>query len=124
MPGWNLALRFVLELVSVAGIGAGVASKAGWLFGSIAMVAAFALWGTFATPGDPSRSGKAPVPVDGHIRLVVEEVVFGGGIVGWVAAGRPLVAILAAVGLLVHHAFSLERLRWLVAQRRSPSLEP
>lgn len=124
MPAWNLGLRFVLELVGVAGIGAGVASRAGWLVGSVAMVAAFALWGTFATPGDPSRSGKAPVPVDGRVRLVVEEVVFGGGIVGWVVAGRPLVAILSAVGLAIHHAFSLDRLRWLVSQRRSPSLEP
>lgn len=118
MPPWNLGLRFLLELVCVAGIGAGVASLAGWIAGAVAIVAAFASWGTFATPGDPSRSGKAPVPVDGRVRLVVELVVFLGGVAGWFVAGRKVVAVATVAALALHHAAALDRLRWLVAQRR------
>jgi hypothetical protein len=34
-------------------------------------------WGVFNVKGDPSRSGKAPVPVPGIVRLLLELAFFG-----------------------------------------------
>ena len=72
----NLAVRFVLELAALYALGLW-----GWRHGdgvwrfviaaAIPLIAA-ALWGTFAVPGDPSRSGSAPVPVAGVLRLALE----------------------------------------------------
>jgi hypothetical protein len=121
VPGWNLALRFALELAAVIGFG-----YAGWRLadGALAVVLAIALplaaatvWGVFAVPGDPSRSGHAPVPVRGAIRLVVELIVLAGGAVAWAVAGAPAVAIVLGVLIVLHLAFSGRRLGWLLGQR-------
>lgn len=118
VPPWNLVLRFVLELAAAAGIAVGVEATGGWILGAVAAVVGFVIWGTFATPDDPSRSGKAPVPVGGPLRLLVELGFFAAGVVGWLAAGWEWVAAPLVVALAVHHVFSIERLRWLLAQRR------
>jgi hypothetical protein len=65
----NLALRFLLEIGALVAIGYwGFSEHTGmWRFLlsiGLLMIAAIA-WGTFAVPGDPSRSGKAPVPIPG-----------------------------------------------------------
>ena len=85
MSGWNAALRFGLELACLTGIGI-----AGWLVSPLVAVAgvvvAAAAWGIFAVPGDPSRSGHAPVVVPGWLRLFLELTVFLGGASAWAAA--------------------------------------
>jgi hypothetical protein len=118
IPGWNLGLRFVLELAALAGFAYG-----GWhLFpgpfaGLVAAIVAFGLaatvWGVFNVPGDPSRNGKAPVAVPGWVRLALELVVFVGGAACWALAGAPVVAAVLIALLLVHLAFSGGRLRWM-----------
>ena len=81
VPGWNLALRFALELGALAGIGAGAwaLTSGGWRWVAvvIAPLAAATSWGTFNVLDDPSRSGEAPVEVPGWVRLGVELLVFG-----------------------------------------------
>ncbi|MDI2124889.1 YrdB family protein [Yinghuangia seranimata] len=121
IPGWNLALRLFLELASFAAFG-----WAGWelagggivgvLLAVVLPVAAMAAWGTFAVVGDPSRSGKAPVPVPGWLRLVVEYAVFGGACVLLAAAGAVVLAVVLAALNVLHLAFAIPRTRWLLRQ--------
>lgn len=76
----NLGLRFALEMTALLALGVWGSRQGEGVF-SVVMalgvpILAAALWGTFAVPGDPSRSGKAPVPVTGIVRLVYEIVFF------------------------------------------------
>jgi hypothetical protein len=114
----NLGLRFVLELTALVAF-----AQWGWMaFGGgfqwaaviAASVAGAAAWGTFNVAGDPSRSGKAPIPVPGVVRLSIELVFFalaavalgfvGANLVGWV-----FIAIVAG-----HYAASWDRVAWLL----------
>ncbi len=112
---WNLAVRFVLEVGALVGIGLGVGAALGWLPGIAAVVVAIAAWGTFNVVGDPSRSGEAPVEVPGVIRLVLELVILGAGAVGIGSAWNPAAGVAIALGVVVHYATSWSRVRWLLA---------
>lgn len=116
MQRWNLVLRFVLELACLLGIGV-----AGWLvtpvLGVAGGIAAAAAWGVFAVPHDPSRNGKAPVPVHGWVRLLVELAVFIGGAAAWLVAGGWAVSMTITAFLVLHHVAAAPRLRWLLRQR-------
>lgn len=118
-PG-NLLLRFVLELVALAAWG-----WTGWIageaWGVLPWLPAFGLplvavvvWGTFNVPGDPSRSGRAPVAVAGWVRLAVEAAFWGGAWAGLAANGTPGWALGLAGLTVVHYAASVKRLAWMV----------
>jgi hypothetical protein len=118
MPGWNLALRFFLEIAALGGL-----AFAGWRLasGPLAIVMAVVLpliaaasWGLFAVPGDPSRNGNSPVPVPGGVRLVLELLVLGGGAAAVAVAGAPAVAAVLGTLIVLHLVFSRDRLRWLL----------
>lgn len=126
MPGWNLALRFGLEIVAFVGIGAGAwfavsdvvdLRAARWAAVIIAPVVAMASWGTFNVIGDPSRSGRAPVVVAGTTRLVVELLILAFGFAG-LATARPSFAYVFGGLAVIHYATSWPRITWLIAQRR------
>jgi hypothetical protein len=113
----NLAFRLVLEVAAVAAlaiggyaIGTGAFS---WMFAIGLPVAAMAAWVTFNVPGDRSRSGEAPVPVPGVVRLLVEADVFGVAvIVVWFA--NPTYAWILLAGVVLHYALSIDRIKWLL----------
>ncbi len=118
MAGWNLALRFVLELAALAGLAA-----AAWTLGSgpgrwIAVVAvplaAAVVWGVFNVLDDPSRSGAAPVEVDGVVRLALELTILGGGAAAVAFAARPELGIVFALAIVGHSLASLDRIEWLI----------
>lgn len=120
IPGWQLAIRFALEVGSLIAWGRTARHWAtgptGFILGwGIAAVLAV-LWGVFAVKDDPSRSGKAPVPVPGVIRLLLELVVFLGAATMLALAGEWIAFGVFMVGVIVHHAMTLDRLRWLVRQ--------
>lgn len=114
----NLVFRFILEMAALAGMAywgwsqnAGLARFA-WAIGL--PLAAAILWGTFAVPADPSRSGKAPVPVPGAVRLLLELVVFGAGAWAWYAAGITWLGTGMALAVVLHYVLSYDRVIWLL----------
>ena len=124
MPGWNLVLRFLLELAALSGIAAAAwqlaAGPVRWVVVVVAPVATAAVWGVFNVRDDPSRSGAAPVAVDGVVRLAVELAVLGGGAVAVGFATRPELGLVFAVAILGHYVASRDRVRWLIQQPRAP----
>jgi hypothetical protein len=116
----QLALRFALELGALFGIGrwSALLAEGPWAYATAVAVplAAAVAWGTFAVRGDPSRSGNAPVPVRGKLRLALELAVFIAGAVG-LAVRQNFIACGIYVALLAaHHAATRTRIRWLLEQ--------
>lgn len=114
----NLALRFLLELAALAGFAVFAWSWASGVWRYLAAAALVlvigVLWATFAVPDDPSRSGHAPVPVSGVVRLILELLLLLGGAVALYLAGHGWMALLLAALIAVHYGFSIERLAWLL----------
>jgi hypothetical protein len=116
----NMLLRFLLELCVLA-----VAGYWGWsvskgftrflLVWGVPLLLAI-VWGTFAVPNDPSRSGHAPIPVPGVIRLALELANFGFAVWALYAVGQPLMGWILAVLVIVHYVLSYDRITWLVRQ--------
>ncbi len=118
MAGWNLALRFLLELSALVGLAA-----AAWEVGSgpgrwIAVVAvpvvAGAIWAVFNVRDDPSRSGAAPIGVNGLVRLALELAVLGGAAAVVAFAFSPGLGLVFALAILGHYLASFDRVEWLV----------
>ena len=118
VAGWNLALRFGLEIAALIGLGA-----AGWSLSDGAMrwvaviavpVVAAALWGVFNVRNDPSRSGDAPIEVAGWIRLSIELTILGGGAFALGITGGRLLGVGFAVLVAMHYAASWNRVQWLI----------
>lgn len=118
MAGWNLALRFGLELAALFGLGLAAWSLTSgvvrWVVVVSVPVVAATAWATFNVVDDPSRSGRAPVEVPGFVRLVIELVVLGAGAIGLGVGGLPVPAVIVAAMTALHYAFSLNRVRWLL----------
>lgn len=120
MRPWNLALRFVLEMGALVGLGlAAWGATSGllrWVLVVVVPLAAAVCWGTFNVVDDPSRSGRAPVEVAGWIRLAIELVVLFGGWIGYAIAGLPAVGIAFAALSVLHYAVGHARVRWLLGR--------
>src|ERR1051325_728747 len=89
---WNLPLRFLLELAALLGLGmADWSLSAGvwrWILAIALPLVAAVLWGAFAVLVEPGRSGRAPVPVPGAVRLALELIILFGGATGFYLAGH------------------------------------
>jgi hypothetical protein len=114
----TLALRLALEGGLLAGIV--VASIAiydagtAWLASTVGIATAAGLWGVFAVPNDPSRSGRTVVNTPGALRLLLEIALFAM-VTAWLALGDShIFAILLGSGALVHYASWPARIRWLL----------
>ena len=79
-------------------------------------VAAAVIWGTFAVPNDPSRSGRAPVPVPGVVRLGIELVTFSFGAWALYDTGSTTLSLVFAAIVVVHYLVSYDRVAWLIRQ--------
>jgi hypothetical protein len=117
----TLAIRFFLELASFVAFGFSAWHLAPgglrWLAALVLPAAVAAAWGVFAVPGDPSRSGRAPVPTPGPVRLLLELSVFFGSAVALAAAHVPTIATSYAIILVVYHITAYARIRWLLIGR-------
>jgi hypothetical protein len=113
-----LATRFLLELSALAGfarfgfqLGTGSVRYAGAI--ALPLCAAL-IWGLFAVPGDPSRSGKAPVPVPGALRLALELAFFAAAAWALFATHARNLGLAFTLLVLLLHLVSLDRIAWLL----------
>jgi hypothetical protein len=117
---FNLILRFILELVALFAMGYwGWTQHQGFsrFLWAIGLPLVFAiLWATFAVPDDPSRSGKAPIPIPGLLRLLLELVVFAVAVWCCFAAGQPTWGWIFGITVLLHYVISSDRILWLLKQ--------
>lgn len=116
----NLAFRFLLELSALAALAsfgwARFDGVARWLTVFGFPVVFMVLWGVFAVPEDPSRSGNAPVPVAGSIRLGLELALFGVAALALHFADHSRLAVALAASVIVHYAVSWDRIAWLLGR--------
>lgn len=115
----NLAFRFALEIIALMSVG-----MWGWRFSDqwspyvlaigIPVVLAI-VWGTFSVPGDPSRSGGAPIVIPGGIRLAIELCVFA--FAAWVLCdiGYIKIGLILACAVIIHYFISYKRIMWLLS---------
>ena len=114
----NLAVRFLLEVGALLGMAYwGWTQHEGlfrffWAIG-LPLVSAV-IWGSFAVPDDPSRSGKAPVPVPGVVRLLLELAFFALATWAIVASGLQTAGYLFGAVVVVHYLLAYDRIAWLV----------
>ncbi len=117
--GANDVLRFILELWALIAYGYWGLNQSFGLFNYVLMIGLpivmAVLWGTFAVPDDPSRSGGAPVPVPGVVRLVLELLILGGAF--WVMFVGVLfyVSVIYIALVIVHYILARERIKWLLS---------
>ena len=116
----NLAIRFLLEVVALLAVGVwGWNQSDGWfrfvLMLGIPLVAAV-VWGTFAVPNDPSRSGSAPIAVPGILRLVIEAVIFIFAVLVLYDLGFTTLSGLFGIIVVIHYLASYDRVLWLIRQ--------
>ena len=116
----NLAIRFLLELTALAAMGIwGWKLSDTWIRFVLVMaipILAAAVWGIFAVPKDPSRSGSAPIPISGLLRLAIEFAFFAFAI--WIFYDLEYTRLSWIMGstVIVHYIVSYDRIRWLVVK--------
>lgn len=113
----NLAVRFLLEILALIALGAWAKTRFPGVLGVVLMILipllAATAWGTFNVKGDPSRSGKAPVPVPGAVRLLLELTLFGSA--AWALFRlNPTYGWIFGAVTLVHYLLSYDRIVWLL----------
>ena len=74
------------------------------------------IWGLFAVPNDPSRSGNAPIPIPGLLRLVIELSFFGSAVWALFVLNQSTGAWFFGLIVCLHYAISYKRLLWLIRQ--------
>ena len=116
----NLAVRFILEMTGLVALGWwGWNQGEGVLRFMLALGIPFlaaVIWGTFAVPDDPSRSGEARVPVPGIVRLVLELAFFIAATLSLFAVGVTTLGWIYGIAVLIHYVVSYDRVMWLVRQ--------
>lgn len=113
----NLALRFLLEIIALISIGQWsyclTSTFWKWIWVLLIPLLIALVWGVFNVPGDPSRSGAAPVIVPGLVRLFIELAVFAFASWALVQAGHGKWGIILAVVVILHYLISYDRISWL-----------
>ena len=113
----NLAVRFLLEIIALVALGAWARAQFSGALSFILMILvpllAATAWGVFNVKDDPSRSGKAPVPVPGLVRLLLELTFFGLATLALYSLNQTYGWIFGAV-TLAHYLLSYDRIRWLL----------
>jgi len=113
----NLAVRFILEILALVALGAWGKIQFIGMWGFVLMILfpllAATTWGTFNVKGDPSRSGKAPVPVPGIVRLLLELVFFGLATLALFSL-NPTYGWIFGLATLTHYLLSYDRILWLL----------
>ena len=116
----NLVLRFFLEVTALLSIGFwGWNQTQGWasLYLAIGLPVLLAIiWGVFAVPNDPGRSGKSPVPIPGILRLILELSFFAFAIWSLHDLGWNTTSLILGAVVILHYAIAFRRVIWLITQ--------
>ncbi len=115
----NLTIRFLLEMTALIAVGTwGWKQSDGWprfvLAIGIPIILA-ALWGTFAVPDDPSRSGGAPIVTPGVVRLLLELAFFAFASWSLYDIGSSKLSLAFGAVVFLHYAVSYDRIMWLLS---------
>lgn len=114
----NLALRFLLELAALGGFAtlAWALFAGNWRFlaAVVVVITLGAIWATFAVPDDPSRSGNAPIPVPGALRLILELAILFGGAWAFHIGGYSWAGLALSLLVIVHYLLWTDRIVWLL----------
>ena len=117
---FNLLVRFLLEVIALVSIGVWSWRQTDhwsrYLLAIAIPVILAVIWGTFAVPDDPSRSGNALVPVSGWIRLVLEFSIFGLAAWSLSSMSLPKWSLLFVIIVVIHYMVSYDRITWLLNQ--------
>lgn len=117
----NMAVRFLLELVAIFIVSFWgyhhSENVPGILYAILLPIGFVLLWGIFAVPGDPSRSGKTVVKTPGLIRLLLELFLFTAATYMMYDLGYSNVWWVFGCIVLIHYSISYERVRWLLKQK-------
>lgn len=116
----NLAARFVLEMAGLVALGWWGWNQAEGIMRFLLALGipflAAVLWGTFAVPNDSSRSGKAPVPVPGIVRLLLEVAFFASATWALFTMDLTTPGWIYGLASLIHYLISYDRIAWLIRQ--------
>jgi len=72
------------------------------------------IWGTFRVPNDASASGKAPIPIPGILRLVIELSLFSFAVWGLFQTGKETLGWILGILVVIHYLISYDRCIWLI----------
>lgn len=117
----QLGVRFLLELGALTALGYwGWGQAEGLLRLVLALglpLCAAVMWALTAVKDDPTRSGRAFLPVPGALRLILELALFG--LASWMLwdMGNSVLAIAFGVITGAHYLLSYDRIAWLIRQR-------
>lgn len=118
----NLFLRFFLELFALGAYGVwGWNQGEDWwrfLFGFGMPILAAVVWGVFAVKDDPTRSGKTVIETPGILRLLLEIAFFGFSVWCVFDLTYPITALVFAGVVVLHYAFSVDRVGWLLRKHK------
>ena len=114
-------IRFILELLALASVGFWAwkifEGTLQYILGIGLPILMTIVWGTFAVPDDPSRSGKAPIPVSGALRLLIEFLFFAAAT--WVLYDLQQIELSYIFGglVIIHYLVSYDRISWLLSKK-------
>ncbi len=118
----NLMIRFLLELIALGSVG-----YWGWknYDGALQYILGIGLpifmtiiWGTFAVPDDPSRSGKAPIPISGFVRLLIEITFFALAVWALYDLKQDKLSYILGGIVIIHYLVSYDRISWLLSRKK------
>ena len=114
----NLIVRFLLEVAVLVSSSIWAWNQfvdwKGWVLAVLVPLLLATAWGVFAVPGDPSRSGSAPIPIHGMLRLLLELLFFGFAIWALYDLGYRNTGLLLGMISFLHYVVSYDRVIWLV----------
>ncbi len=114
----NLAVRFMLEIAVLLAVGVWGFSNFNSLYAYIIGIGApifFAIvWGVFAVPNDPSRSGKTVIKTLGSIRLILELNYFIAGSYALYSLNYIYLFYAFSIITVLHYLLSIDRIKWLL----------
>ncbi len=118
----NLMIRFLLEIAAIVAVAIwGWKQGTDWsrfLWAFLLPILLMTIWGVFAVPKDPSRSGNAPIPVAGWLRLLIELGIFCCAAWALYNMGFLYSALVFSIICLLHYIVSYDRILWLMKQNK------